>query len=65
MLKIAINYINQMPITSNENYIKQMVEVIATEGSVDLETAENQYKFLFYGELSQILEYINKHSHEN
>ncbi|MDK7950549.1 helix-turn-helix domain-containing protein [Staphylococcus lugdunensis] len=64
MLKIAINYINQMPITSNENYIKQMVEVIATEGSVDLETAENQYKFLFYGELSQILEYINKHSHE-
>lgn len=60
MLQIADNYIKNAPTSEDTQSMVDIVNVMGKQGSIEKNIANNQYNFSYYGELSEVLEYINE-----
>ena len=59
LLQLALNHLNADSVSEDTTYITSVVDIIGKEGAIEKSIANHQYNF-FYGELSEILEYINQ-----
>lgn len=59
--QIALNTFDNNLTKYNTDCIEKIVSILANEGSIDIKTAENQYYYSYYGEMKQVLKYINEH----
>lgn len=60
LLQLALNHLNADSVSEDTIYITSVVDIIGKEGAIEKSIANHQYNFSFYGELSEILEYINQ-----
>lgn len=59
LLQIADNYLKNATTSEDTQPIVDIVNIIGKQGSIEKNIANNQYNFSYYGELSEVLEYIN------
>ncbi len=59
-MQLALNHLNADSVSEDTTYITSVVDIIGKEGTIEKSIANHQYNFSFYGELSEILEYINQ-----
>lgn len=60
LLHIALNALNVDAISDDTTHITSIVDIIGKEGAIEKMIANHQYNFSYYGELSDVLEYINQ-----
>lgn len=60
LLQITMNHINHKSVSEDNKYIVDIVQIIGRQGSVEIDIANDQYKYAYYGELSEVLDYINE-----
>ncbi|PTF05127.1 AraC family transcriptional regulator [Staphylococcus devriesei] len=60
LLQLAINHLKDANVSEDAKHIRDIVNIIGKQGSMEKSIANNQYHFSYYGELSDVLEYINK-----
>ncbi|MDU6764087.1 MAG: helix-turn-helix transcriptional regulator, partial [Staphylococcus sp.] len=47
-------------VSEDNKYIVDIVQIIGRQGSVEIDIANDQYNYAYYGELSEVLDYINE-----
>ncbi|MGW9856637.1 AraC-like DNA-binding protein [Staphylococcus hominis] len=60
LLHIAMNHINHFSVSKDNKHIIDIVQIIGKQGSVEKSIANDQYNYSYYGELSEVLDYINE-----
>ncbi|MCI2917456.1 helix-turn-helix transcriptional regulator, partial [Staphylococcus hominis] len=60
LLQITMNHINHKSVSEDNKYIVDIVQIIGRQGSVEIDIANDQYNYAYYGELSEVLDYINE-----
>lgn len=55
-----MNHINHKSVSEDNKYIVDIVQIIGRQGSVEIDIANDQYNYAYYGELSEVLDYINE-----
>ena len=60
LLQITMNHINHKSVSEYNKYIVDIVQIIGRQGSVEIDIANDQYNYAYYGELSEVLDYINE-----
>ena len=59
LLKLTYRYLDNQPINDADiRKLQDIIKIIAKEASMDKKIAQNQYRYAYYGDLRDELEYI-------